>query len=135
MQGHIVRYPAEAEVGQPRRPCAQATQNNLFGRYLGSHPRSQVGGHASAVALTTGIIWRRSPESRLLAGMRRAGPRWQQATAAHRLGGDHDHANDGRGGPRWDRCPAWWTGVYRVLLAWISHLPPSAVPLIRDIRF
>jgi hypothetical protein len=26
-------------------------------------------------------------------------------------------------------------GVYRVLLAWILHLPPSAVPLVSDVRF
>jgi hypothetical protein len=34
---------------------------------------NHIGGYASAVALTTGLIWRRSPETRLLAGMRRVG--------------------------------------------------------------
>ena len=26
-------------------------------------------------------------------------------------------------------------GAYRILLAWILHLPPSAVPLVSDVRF
>jgi hypothetical protein len=34
---------AEADVGRPRRSCAQATQISLFGRCLGGHPRSQFG--------------------------------------------------------------------------------------------
>jgi hypothetical protein len=57
--------------------------------------------------------WRRSPESRWLAGMRRVARGVgadSRATAAHRLGGGHVHANDGRRGPGWGRCPAWWTG-------------------------
>jgi hypothetical protein len=46
-----------------------------------------------------------------------------------------DHANDGRGVLGGGRCPAWWTGVHRVLLAWTLHLPPSAVSLVRDVHF
>jgi hypothetical protein len=47
----------------------------------------------------------------------------------------HHHANEGRGGPEWGRCPAWWTWDIRLLLAWMLHLPPSAVPLVSDVRF
>jgi hypothetical protein len=46
----------------------------------------------------------------------------------------HDHANDGCGGPGWVAVLPCGR-VYRVLLAWRLHLPPSAVPLVGDVRF
>jgi CspA family cold shock protein len=53
------------------------THNAPFGAARTNSHRETVGapngGYASAVALTTGLIWRRSPETRLLAGMRRVG--------------------------------------------------------------
>src|ERR1700683_892795 len=54
---------------------ASAAHNVQFGRGHTAelpHPiTAPNGGYASAVALTTGLIWRRSPETRLLARMRR----------------------------------------------------------------
>jgi hypothetical protein len=53
------------------------------------------------------------PQSRWLAGMRRVargGEQISQATAARRLGGGHDHVDDGRDDPGRGCCPAWWTG-------------------------
>jgi hypothetical protein len=55
------------------------------------------------------------------------------AAAAHRLAGGHDQANDGPvvlGG-----IAVLPGGRVRVLLTWMLHLPPSAVPLLSDVRF
>ena len=78
-----------------------------------------IDGYASAVALTTGSIWRRPQR---LACLRECGGQPEvceqisRAAAAHRLGGGHDHANDGRG-VLGGSLSCLVDGVYRVLLA------------------
>jgi hypothetical protein len=58
-----------------------------------------------------GVIWRTSWWRRFpgVAGLRECGGWPEVCTAAYQLGDGRDHASEGRGGPGWGRCPAWWT--------------------------
>jgi hypothetical protein len=118
------RQSARCSVGGPasgmpaRLTLLQITSYGRRADRLRSLPRAPIKAATRACRCAhRGVIWRaswrRSPKGRWLAGMRRVARGVgtdSRATAAHRLGGGHVHANDGRGGPGWGRCRAWWTG-------------------------
>lgn len=77
------------------------------------------------------------PRESLACGNAAVSPRWGTdltVSIAHRLCGGYDHANDG---PMVLSGVAVLPGGRGVLapLTWVLHLPPSAVPLISDVRF
>jgi hypothetical protein len=77
------------------------------------------------------------PASRWLARTRRVARVAEQishATAAHRLGGGM--ITPATVGWSWaGSLSCLVAGLFRVPLAWMLHLPPSAVPLVSDVRF